>query len=81
MPFTPGWFGATFPIGALALGGILLGPSTAARPVTWMGQTAAVVLVGTVSPALVGAVVRLARSRFSASVENRRIPRFLRSAW
>nr|WP_283251374.1 MULTISPECIES: hypothetical protein [unclassified Actinomyces] len=61
MPFTPGWFGATFPIGTLALGGILLGRSTAAEPVTWMGQAAVLVLVGTVSLALAGAVLRLVR--------------------
>lgn len=61
MPFTPGWFGATFPIGTLALGGILLGGSTGVAAVTWMGTAACVVLTATVSIGLAGAATALLR--------------------
>lgn len=61
MPFTPGWFAATFPIGTLALGGILLGRSTGAGAVTWAGQAAVLVLASTVTIGLSGAALRLAR--------------------
>ncbi len=40
MPFSPGWWALTFPIGTLALGAHLLGAATGHRPITLVGWLA-----------------------------------------
>ena len=47
MPFTPGWWALTFPVGTLALGTRLLGESTGHELIGWVGVGALVVLSGT----------------------------------
>lgn len=59
MPYSPGWFAATFPVGTLALGGMMLGRSTGVTAVSWMGVAACALLLGTVLLGLVGAAWRL----------------------
>lgn len=59
MPYSPGWFAATFPIGTLALGGVMLGRSKGVAAVSWLGAAACVLLLGTVVLGLAGAAVRL----------------------
>lgn len=59
MPYLPGWFAATFPIGTLASGGVMLGRSKGVAAVSWLGAAACVLLLGTVVLGLAGAAVRL----------------------
>ncbi|WP_456847045.1 SLAC1 family transporter [Cellulomonas sp. P5_C6] len=47
MPFTPGWWALTFPVGTLALGSLLLGDATGNVAVSALGHAAVVALVGT----------------------------------
>ncbi|AMD87892.1 hypothetical protein [Actinomyces radicidentis] len=59
MPYSPGWFAATFPVGTMALGGIMLGRSVDVAAVSWLGVAACALLLGTVVLGLSGAVVHL----------------------
>ncbi len=59
MPYSPGWFAATFPVGTMALGGIMLGRSVDVTAVSWLGVAACALLLGTVVLGLSGAVVHL----------------------
>lgn len=47
MPFTPGWWALTFPIGTLALGSQLLGQATGNTTISLIGIAAIVALAGT----------------------------------
>lgn len=53
MPFSPGWWALTFPIGTLALGATLLGAGTQIQPLVWLGAVGTLCLVGTVTLCLV----------------------------
>jgi len=47
MPFSPGWWALTFPIGTLALGSLLLGEATGDAVISAVGVAAVVTLTGT----------------------------------
>ncbi|PLV99475.1 C4-dicarboxylate ABC transporter [Corynebacterium ulcerans] len=49
MPFTPGWWAMTFPLGTLALGATLFARGTGLSFFTWLGAFGTVCLVGTVT--------------------------------
>lgn len=49
MPFSPGWWALTFPIGTLALGATLLGQGTGRTVLTLAGEVGTLVLCGTVA--------------------------------
>ncbi|MBF4161867.1 C4-dicarboxylate ABC transporter [Nocardioides sp. CBS4Y-1] len=66
MPFAPGWWALTFPIGTIALGSHLLGAATGSALATLVGWTALATLAGTwalcVSATLL-ATVRILQAR------------------
>ncbi|MDO5060940.1 MAG: TDT family transporter [Actinomycetaceae bacterium] len=49
MPFTPGWWATTFPIGTLALGATALGQAVHSNLLIWVGALNTLILVGTVT--------------------------------
>lgn len=53
MPFSPGWWALTFPIGTLSLGAVLLGRSLELPALTDLGLALTLLLVGTVTLCLV----------------------------
>ena len=59
MPYSPGRFAATFSVGGMALGGMMLGRSVGVVAVSWLGVGACALLLGAVLLGLVGAVVRI----------------------
>ncbi|WP_082553129.1 TDT family transporter [Phycicoccus sp. Root101] len=61
MPFSPGWWALTFPIGTLALGTRLLGSSTSHPFVTAVGVAATAALCGTWALCAVASVVTIRR--------------------
>ena len=63
MPFSPGWWALTFPIGTLALGGHLLAGATGLGWVEAVARLALVSLVGTWTLCTVATVQTLARAR------------------
>lgn len=62
MPFTPGWWALTFPIGTLALGATLLGRGTGYPAFTGCGVAATVILIGTVTLCLVASAHAVGRA-------------------
>ncbi|MDO5080541.1 TDT family transporter [Buchananella hordeovulneris] len=62
MPFTPGWWALTFPIGTLALGATFLAVGTGLPAFTWLGAAVTVVLTGTVSFCLVASGMAIWRA-------------------
>ena len=63
MPFTPGWWALTFPLGTLALGAHLLGQSTGQSLIEWISRAAIVALVGTWSLCSIGTLAALQSDR------------------
>ncbi|MDP9801179.1 tellurite resistance protein TehA-like permease [Arcanobacterium wilhelmae] len=61
MPFAPGWWALTFPIGTLALGATLLAKGTDVGALTAVGAFGTLVLVGTVTLCLVASAVNIRR--------------------
>lgn len=53
MPFTPGWWATTFPIGTLALGATALGKAVESDLLIWLGALNTLILAGTVSLCLI----------------------------
>ncbi|WP_254873062.1 hypothetical protein [Schaalia sp. Marseille-Q2122] len=64
MPFTPGWWALTFPIGTLALGATLLGRGSGYTVFTGLGVTATVILIGTVALCLMASSQAVGRAAF-----------------
>ncbi|EEH63894.1 C4-dicarboxylate transporter/malic acid transport protein [Gleimia coleocanis DSM 15436] len=48
MPFSPGWWATTFPIGTLSLGATLMAKGTGIEGFMWLGAVGTLALVGTV---------------------------------
>ncbi|MDY5404509.1 MAG: TDT family transporter [Trueperella sp.] len=61
MPFAPGWWALTFPIGTLALGATLLANGTGIGALLGLGAFGTLVLVGTVTLCLVASILSIAR--------------------
>ena len=61
MPFAPGWWALTFPIGTLALGATLLSRGTGIGALMWLGTFGTLVLVGTVTLCLFASSFSIAR--------------------
>ncbi|WOP19063.1 TDT family transporter [Raineyella sp. LH-20] len=66
MPFSPGWWALTFPIGTLALGATLLGQGTGSALLAGVGEVGTVVLCGTVLLCAVASVRALATRGLAA---------------
>lgn len=66
MPFSPGWWALTFPIGTLALGAFLLGKGSGHAFLAGTGEVATLVLCGTVALCSVASVRGIARCGFAA---------------
>lgn len=56
MPFSPGWWATTFPIGTMALGSTAMSAGTGVEWLAWVGALNTVILVGTVTLSTVGSV-------------------------
>lgn len=63
MPFTPGWWALTFPLGTLALGAHLLGQSADQSLIEGIGRAAVIALVGTWSLCSIGTLAALQSDR------------------
>ncbi|MEW6903517.1 TDT family transporter [Trueperella pyogenes] len=61
MPFTPGWWALTFPIGTLALGATLLSHGTHIGAFMIIGACGTLVLLGTVTLCLIASALGIAR--------------------
>ncbi len=61
MPFTPGWWALTFPVGTISLGALLLGNATGSSVATAVSWVALGVLVGTWSLCTTASVRAVAR--------------------
>ena len=66
MPFSPGWWALTFPIGTLSLGACLLGQGTGLGILVGVGEFATLVLCGTVTLCLVASVRGIAQRGLAA---------------
>ncbi|QGF22824.1 TDT family transporter [Raineyella fluvialis] len=66
MPFSPGWWALTFPIGTLALGAVLLGRGTGQPFLTTTGEAATLILAGTVTLCLIASIHAVARRGLTA---------------
>ena len=66
MPFGPGWWALTFPIGTLSLGACLLGQGTGQPILIAIGEIATLVLVGTVALCVVASVRGIATRGLAA---------------
>ena len=62
MPFSPGWWGTTFPIGTMSLGATWMARGMEMPSLSWVGVCGTLVLLGTVTFSGVGSVVAIARS-------------------
>lgn len=61
MPFSPGWWGTTFPIGTLSLGATFMARGTELPFLSWVGALGTLALVGTVTFSAVGSLVAIGR--------------------
>ncbi|QTG75879.1 TDT family transporter [Trueperella pecoris] len=61
MPFAPGWWALTFPIGTLALGATLLAKGTGLSVLTGVGAFGTLVLLGTVTLCYVASGLNISR--------------------
>ena len=66
MPFGPGWWALTFPIGTLSLGACVLGQGTGRPILLAVGEIATLVLCGTVALCLVASVRGIAQRGLAA---------------
>lgn len=66
MPFSPGWWALTFPIGTLSLGAFLLGRGTGLAILVSVGEVATLVLCGTVTLCLVASLRGIAQRGLTA---------------
>lgn len=66
MPFSPGWWALTFPIGTLSLGACLLGQGTGLGILVGVGEFATLVLCGTVTLCLAASVRAIATRGLAA---------------
>lgn len=63
MPFSPGWWATTFPIGTMSLGSTLMAHGTEQPWLLWLGAFGTVVLVGTVTFSASGSISAILRVR------------------
>ncbi len=61
MPFSPGWWATTFPIGTMSLGSTLMARGTEQPWLLWIGAFGTVVLVGTVAFSAAGSIAAILR--------------------
>ena len=63
MPFSPGWWGMTFPVGTLVLGSTMLGRSSHHAIFTWAGAALYLFLLGTWSVCAISSLLAVCHQR------------------
>lgn len=63
MPFSPGWWATTFPIGTMALGSTAMAVGTGQKWLAWLGAFGTLVLCSTVAVSATGSLRAIIRQR------------------